>query len=373
MMPIPKLADALLSAIDCRHRVATAIRAHGVAGSSLSVLAIGKAAPAMLEGAFNALHDLGVSVQGALGITKLGHSPVAGSLNAGSYVEWLEGDHPLPSERSFLVGKELLSWIDRRQEPVMVLLSGGASSVVESLLPNEDFERYQSEVSRLLRSGASIHELNAYRRSVSALKGGRAAKLLGNLLHSVWVISDVLDDDLQVIGSGMFYLPETASRHHIVSSAKVELPPLAGVIEGKGYSVDPIGLFFRVEDLITAVEERVAGLVPGEAVIGMGECPVTVTGKGEGGRCTYLAHRLAPVLAGRSGICFLALATDGTDGPTPFAGGWVDSESYRSDPDGWHDARDRFDSATWLAKGHRLLTTGPTGTNINDLYVLWRD
>jgi hydroxypyruvate reductase len=373
MIPIPKLADVLLSAIDCRHRVATAIQVNGVTESSLSVLAIGKAAPAMLEGAFNTLDQLGVSVQEALGITKLGHSPVASSSDTGSKVVWLEGDHPLPSERSFLVGKELISWLSRQKEPVMVLLSGGASSVVESLLPSEDIERYQSEVSRLLRSGAAIHELNAYRRSVSALKGGRAAMLLGDRLHSVWVISDVLDDDLQVIGSGMFYLPETADMHQIVSSAKVELPQLAGVMEGEGYSVDQIGLFSRVEELMTTVEERIVRLASGEALIGMGECPITVTGEGEGGRCTYLAHRLAPVLSHQSGVGFLALATDGTDGPTPFAGGWVDSESYRSDPDGWHDAQNRFDSATWLAKGNRLLTTGPTGTNINDLYVLWRD
>lgn len=367
-----ELSQSLVAVIDSRKRVEDAIQSQGLTESSLSILAIGKAAPAMMEGAFAALDGLGVAVPSALGITKVGYAPHPADASKQNRTEWWEGDHPLPEERSFRAGQRLLSWFDQTNGPVLVLLSGGASAVVESLLPGVDGGSYTAEVQRLLMSGAPIHELNAFRRSVSALKGGRAAERLGDRLSSVWVVSDVLDDDLRTIGSGMFYLPETASRHHIVSSALIELPHLAGVVQDAGYEVESIGLFSNPDHLQDQLENQLERLKKGQAVLGMGECPVEVTGNGVGGRCTYMAHRMAPLLADRAEVSFLALATDGTDGPTPYAGGVVDSTTYRSDPEGWLEAKKNFDSASWLGKLNRLLITGPTGTNINDLYLLWR-
>jgi len=368
-----ELSQSLLAVIDSRKRVEHAIQTHGLTESSLSILAIGKAAPAMMEGAFSALDGLGIAVQSALAITKVGYAPHPVEVPNQNRTEWWEGDHPLPGERSFRAGKRLLSWFDQANGPVLVLLSGGASAAVESLLPGIDEGTYTTEVQRLLMSGATIHELNAFRRSVSALKGGRVAERLGERLSSVWVVSDVLDDDLRTIGSGMFYLPETASRHHIVSSALIEVPRLAGVVRIAGYEVESVGVFSDPDHLQLQLDNRLERLKKGQAVLGMGECPVEVTGNGVGGRCTYLAHRMAPLLVDQVGVSFMALATDGTDGPTPYAGGFVDSTTYRSDPEGWMEANQNFDSATWLGRANRLVTTGPTGTNINDLYLLWRD
>ncbi len=367
------LVGNLLTTINCRDRVANAIR-HGQGfGDELAILAIGKAAPAMVEGATKALHELGVRVATGLGITKSGYAPKVDTGSPGSPIEWIEGDHPMPGEASLRAGKRLQSWLGENSERLLVLLSGGASAVVEQLVPGLAFESYQAEVRRLLLSGVDIRSLNTYRREVSVLKGGKLGALLADRLHSVLVVSDVLNDDLSIIGSGMFYGEETAGRHKIVSSAKIELPRLAEIVQGEGYETECLPLMTDANALADSLTARLSVLRPGQAILGMGECPVKVNGNGLGGRCSYLAHHLAPVIAGTTGVKFLALATDGTDGPTPYAGGFVDENSYSKDPRGWREAADRFDSATWLLGNGFIVETGPTGTNINDLYLLWRD
>ncbi len=373
MIHLPTLLPKILRAIDCQDRITDAVRSHSFCASKMAVLGVGKAAPAMVAGALVALHEQGVTVSAALGITKIGHAPQTTAALETIPVEWVEGEHPMPDLASLRAGEQLLEWIHTRNEKVLVLLSGGASSVVESLQEGVDFETYQREVQGLLLSGASIHELNAYRRSVSALKGGKLGALLGDRLDSVWLVSDVLDDDLNTIASGLCFLPETAERHRIVSSARIELPRLAAIVEQEGYQVEALPLQDRVGPLLETFKGSVSQLQPGQAIIGMGECPITVQGQGLGGRCTYLAHQMAPIIEGREGVQFLAFATDGTDGPTPYAGGFVDAKSISLDRAGWKDADERFDSARWLLQNNLILETGPTGTNINDLYLLWRD
>lgn len=327
----------------------------------------------MMAGALSALQEQGVRVCAALGITKIGHSPKANQAGQLPSVDWIEGEHPMPGEASLKAGERLLSWIEQRTENVLVLLSGGASSVVESLDDGLDFETYRRLIATLLSSGSSIHELNAYRRSVSVLKGGKLGALLQDRLDSVWVVSDVLDDDLQTIASGMFYRRETADRHYIVSSARIELPRVVAILEGLGYGVTSLPLSNHLDSLVSTLTLHASQLQSAKAIVGMGECPVVVRGEGLGGRCSYLAHLMARVLDGRKGTHFVALATDGTDGPTAYAGGYVDSMSLSIDPKGWQDASERFDSATWLLQNGLSLKTGPTGTNVNDLYLLWRD
>jgi hydroxypyruvate reductase len=108
---------------------------------------------------------------------------------------------------------------------------------------------------------------------------------------------------------------------------------------------------------------------PGVLLLG-GECPVKVSGTGKGGRCTHLALLLAKRMEGRKGFSFMALATDGTDGPTDAAGAIVDGATAGTIAD-LEQAINRCDSYSALERVGALLKTGATGTNVNDVYVVY--
>ena len=365
------------------------------------LVAAGKAAWQM---AHAALAELG-RVDGGIVITKYGH--VRGPLPG---VTCCEAGHPVPDDNSFAATQRALALVSglRADDTVLFLLSGGGSALFEKpLLPAEELQAITQE---LLACGADIVEINTIRKRLSAVKGGRFARLCAPAQVFSIVLSDILGDPLDMIASGPA-VPDTstcgqaiaiAEKYHLrLSTAAQELlrqetpkaltnvttritgsvrelcPAAAPACGALGY--EPVLLTDRL-----CCEAREAGSFLGSVVrthagggrklayIAGGETVVHLTGKGLGGRNQELALAAAPALAGLKHCCVFSVGSDGTDGPTDAAGGYVDGETeaalraagrdvYRTlaDNDAYH--------ALQAVGG--LIRTGATGTNVNDVAV----
>ncbi len=185
--------SAALRAVNGRRVVAEYLRRSPVA-SPLAMIAIGKAACAMAQGAHDAL---GERIRAALAITRRG---------AAEILPWpvIEAGHPLPDAASLEAGRRLGDFVAQLPvaTPVLVLLSGGASALVESLPVGVGFEQLRALNQWLLASGLDISAMNRLRKRVSRLKGGRLAGLLFPRPVLCLAISDVPDNDPRAIGSG---------------------------------------------------------------------------------------------------------------------------------------------------------------------------
>lgn len=197
------LFRAALESVDGRLCVRDALNAPGE--RPVWAAAVGKAASAMLLGAHDAL---GARLARSILITKDDH--VAPQCFGLPNVEILESSHPMPDERSLAAGERLLQWVDEipADTDVLFLISGGASSLVESLVPSATFEQLTALNARGLASGMTIVELNVQRSKLSQIKGGRlaarvAARLAGSGTARALFISDVPGHDPAVIGSGL--------------------------------------------------------------------------------------------------------------------------------------------------------------------------
>ncbi|MEW5973298.1 MAG: DUF4147 domain-containing protein, partial [Pseudomonadota bacterium] len=189
------LLEAALHAVDGRVLVARAL--HERAEPFAGVIAFGKAASSMLEGALLLQPDVP-----ALLITKDGHVPPR--LRSHPGVEEREAGHPLPDARSLAAGQRLLEFIaaSPQERPLLFLFSGGASSLVEVLPTGVTLEDWRRVNAWLLASGLDIHAMNAVRKRLSCIKGGRLLEHLEGRRAVVLMISDVPGDDPASIGSG---------------------------------------------------------------------------------------------------------------------------------------------------------------------------
>ena len=336
--------------------------------------AIGKAASAMALGAADAL---GARLERLLLITKEGHTGEEARRLA--RIEVHESGHPLPDARSLAAGARLLAFVDEmpRSARPLFLVSGGASSLAEVLAPGVTLE----ELLRLNREGLSralpIEELNARRREVSLLKGGRlAAKVCGRGALALFV-SDVPGDDPAVIGSGLLgpigssQSPDDIER---IVVASIDEAREAVCKRAAGLVVDaaPERFSGRVERLAvrmaheTALGAAALHVWGGESVVELPEHP------GRGGRNQQLALAAARLIAGRDDVFLLAAGTDGTDGPTLDAGALVDGETCARIACAGVDVDEslrRADAGTALEAAGDLVRTGPTGTNVGDLVL----
>jgi glycerate 2-kinase len=370
-----ELLQAGLAAVDGRRRTAECLTALiGATGAQQSyhVAAVGKAACAMALGARDAL---GASILRMLIIAKDGHLEAA--LSALPAVEVIESSHPLPDERSLRAGQRLCEFVAQMPADVMpvFLISGGASSLVEVLVPGATLQDLRQLNATGLASGEDIAALNARRRTLSHLKGGGlTARLNGRAAVGLFV-SDVPGDDPSVIGSGI-------------------LGPVAGAADQVTRRI-----IARIEDAMQAVaasaldlrtsiaDMRFAGDADRLAVrltheLCLGRAQVCVWGgesvvrlphnPGQGGRNQHLALAAARLIAGQDELLFLAAGTDGTDGPTEDAGALVDGETCgRVMVAGLDVERSLLtaDSQRALAAAGDLVHTGPTGTNVGDLAI----
>jgi glycerate 2-kinase len=327
----------------------------------------------MLLGAHDAL---GASLERALLITKDDH--VAPQFYGMPNVEVIESAHPMPDQRSLAAGDRLLSWVDELPPNVEVLflISGGASSLVESLAPGASFAQLTALNARGLASGMTIVELNAQRAQLSQIKGGRLAARLNGRPAKALFISDVPGHDPAVIGSGLMgpagendHIERTvvASIDHAVERVREEAVKrgLAATKDSRAFdgTVDRLAVRFAHELHMSLHQVCVWG---GESTVQLPENP------GRGGRNQHLALCAARIIAGHENLLLLVAGTDGTDGVTSDAGALVDGETCSRVAISELDVQEclaRADSGTALAAAGDLIHTGPTGTNVGDIVI----
>ncbi|QTX32150.1 glycerate kinase [Aminithiophilus ramosus] len=373
------------------------------------VIAVGKAAWPMAAVARKILGD---RVTAGLVVTKEGHG--GGELGPWTIVE---AGHPLPDRRSEEAAARALDGVSGLGEDdvVLLLLSGGGSALMEKPLPGLSLDDLASLTDRLLRRGADIVEINSLRKRLSAVKAGRLARAAFPAQVLTLALSDVLGDRLDSIASGPAWPDGTTSEEALAVARRygLELSPVmeerlkeetakalpnveghviggvshlcrAAADEARRRGFSPLLLTTSYDGearelgrLFGSVAREIVRsghpVAPPCAVLVGGESVVHVRGGGRGGRNQECALAAARSLDGMEGVAFLALGSDGTDGPTDAAGGLVDGGTWRRLAAAGLDGRallDDNDAYRALEAAGDLLRTGPTGTNVNDLALL---
>jgi len=363
------------------------------------LVAIGKAAWQMAKAAVDTLGH----VDEGIVITKYNHvkGPIPG-------VECCEAGHPIPDENSFMSTKKALELVKglAPEDTVIFLVSGGGSALFE--LPLISGEELQDITLQLLHSGANIVELNKIRKRLSSVKAGRFAQACAPAKVLSIVLSDVLGDPLDSIASGPAYpdgstceqakaivekyelhlSPEAVAlleretpkvlynvETHINGSVKELCAAAAKAVETMGYEPFILTDELRCESsaagsFLASILKSHAGSGRSLAFIAGGETIVRVTGYGSGGRSQELALAAAEGIAGMKGAAIFSVDSDGTDGPTDAAGGYVDGESlaaFEEQGINYYNMLRENDSYHALEAIGGLIMTGPTGTNVNDV------
>lgn len=304
-------------------------------------------------------------------ITKHGHGCDLGPIRV------LEAGHPVPDETSVAAGAAMLDLASKcgLGDLVIFVLSGGASALMEAPAPGQTLESIAAATMRTMNEGADIHRLNAVRSQMSAIKGGKLADAFGDAEIVCLVMSDVAGNDFRVIGSGPLFRPGVA---HILLADSSDVAWAAVMAAQKlNLAVAPPASIHgearvEAERLLRAALKVFDSVEVPACAIAVGETVVHVRGTGRGGRCQEFACASANLIAGRSEVAVLAGSTDGTDGPTEFAGGLVDGDSsFRADVSP-QSALDNNDSSAFLAACDGLIVTGPTQCNLNDVYLVVR-
>lgn len=394
-----RVYQAALTAVEGRTRVRAVLAERRLRGPVRAV-AVGKAAGAMLAGAFDALS---ADIEAALLITRHGYGPRGAGLPR---TECIEAGHPVPDAASLQAGERLLRFVADAPpgRSWLILISGGASSLVEVLPDGMSLNDLQRMNGWLLASGFAIGEINAVRGRVSRIKGGGLAAYLarhgaGRVL--ALLMSDVPGDDPGVIGSGPLHavaqdLPSglpgwLRAWVEDAAPAATVLPVMDTVIVANlDTALDAavragaaLGLTVqrhpeRLAGAAAATGWRLAGLLasasPGLHVWGGETTVVLPAAPGRGGRCQHLALAAAEVLDG--GDCaLLAGASDGSDGVTDAAGALVDGMTLARGRGLGLDAAQALiaaDAGSYLAATGDLIDTGPTGSNVNDLVLAFK-
>ena len=339
---------------------------------STSLIAIGKAAASMAMGAQQVL---GEQLRSGLVITKHGHCDP----RIDSRIQQLQSAHPVPDESSLLAGRALLDFLEALpdDEPLLFLLSGGASALVE-VLPGEMSIEQLSELNReLLASGLSIGEMNAKRKQLSQIKGGKLIPFLKGRACLQLLISDVPGDDLSVIGSGLLMGEATNIDSHIVASNDIARKAIVEEATKMGVTVINHAAHFQgdVTELAAQFCDELLNGPPGLYLWGGESSVVLPEHPGRGGRTQHLALAAARYLTGHENVLLLSVGTDGSDGPTEEAGAQVDGGTVQRGE--WEeasalDALELADSGRFLELSGDLIQTGPTGTNVMDLVIGWK-
>jgi len=394
----------------------------------LYLISFGKAAYPMTKAVSDFADDL---LTKGIMITKYGHVPEGAVSHK---IEVFEAAHPVPDIQGVLATERVIGLLEKADSATLVvcLISGGGSAML--VAPHRDISLAEKQqiTQLLLKAGANIRELNTVRKHISRIKGGRLAEIAYPAGVLSLILSDVIGDPLDVIGSGptspdqttfqdalkviqrydlgdkipekaRFILirgaageiPETPKegdrvfarvQNIIVGSNKKAIEAVKREAEGQGYQTAVISAELQGEarDAATwlarkAIEAR-RGLAGGSqgkvCLISGGETTVTVRGNGLGGRNTELALAFAQKIKGMKGITLLSAGTDGTDGPTDAAGAIVDGGTIeRAEAAGINpgDYLKNNDSYHFFKAAGGLFITGPTGTNVMDLQIILLD
>ena len=375
----------------------------GKENGRIYLVSVGKAAWQMAAAAVEVLES---RINQGIVLTKYGH--VQGEIPG---VVCYEAGHPVPDEGTFRGTKAVLAMTEnlRTEDTVLFLLSGGGSALFEKpLIPEEELSDITAQ---LLACGADIVEMNTIRKRLSAVKGGKFALHCAPAKVFGIVLSDILGDPLDMIASGPA-APDTSTctealhlveKYHLHISAAVRhcletetpksLSNVESVISGSvtelcqaaasaclrlGY--EPVILTDQLNceareagSFLAAIAKTYAGTTKNLAFIAGGETVVHLKGKGRGGRNQELALSAALGLAGMENAALFSIGSDGTDGPTDAAGGYVDGSTMdvlaAQDIDIYETLENNNAYEDLNACGG-LIMTGPTGTNVNDVAVL---
>lgn len=408
------------------------------AAERVFLVAIGKAAGPMAEALIDVLGD---DLAAGVIVTAYGH---AAGFRFPVDVRVIEAGHPVPDENSVAGARAIEDLLRGASERDLLLcaISGGGSALLTLPVDGVSLADLQATTGLLLRCGATIHELNAVRKRLDRIKGGGLARLSRGAETIALILSDVVGDDLPVIASGptapdpttfadawrvverfnlAAQLPEPVRarleagrrgeaadtpkpgdalfervRNVVVGSNRLAAEAAEQVARARGFNTLLLSTFVQGEarevgKVAAAIAREIAAsdrpVARPACVIWGGETTVAVRGRGRGGRNQELALAAAPGIDGLSDTWIVALASDGTDGPTDAAGAIVnggtitrareagfDPEKYLAE----NDSHGFFSDLTGFAKRSRseveggenlsgLIKTGPTGTNVNDL------
>ncbi len=369
---------------------------------------------------------LGKRIDAGLVVVKTDH------LAETRFIELVEASHPLPDQAGFDAGERLLALAEQAtaEDLVIALLSGGGSALLEAPAEGLTLADFQGLTKALLACGATINEMNCLRKHCSAVKGGQLARAVAPAQLITLVLSDVVGSPLDVIASGPTVpdtttwqdawaivekydladhlpgaivqrlraglageIPDTpkpddpsfaTTQTLIVADNRVAAQAAAAQAEQIGYhplllttylegeaqtvASFAVALAKEIQSTDQPVPRPACLILGGETTVTLGQNP------GHGGRNQELALAAAIRLQASEGITLVALATDGTDGPTDSAGGIVDGGTVARGQQQGLDALDslhRHDAYPYLLATQDLLITGPTRTNVNDLIFVF--
>jgi glycerate 2-kinase len=385
------------------------------------VVGAGKASAAMAQAMEGLLGDR-IS-QGLISV-KYGHGlPL-------KKIEIVEAGHPIPDDKGHSAAQRILSMAEEAgpTDLIILLLSGGGSALLPLPAEGINLQDKQAVSEKLLACGATIHEINAVRKHLSAIKGGRLAQAAYPTAVASLILSDVIGDDLDVIASGPTvpdassfqdcmrilnaygladqlparvrnhlaagahgHIPETPKQHthdwkhvHNLIVANNQAAVAAARLKAEALGYRPLVLSTRMQgetrsvaQVHAAIAQEIlasgAPLQPPACLLSGGETTVTLKGDGLGGRNQEFALASAIAIADQPHIVVLSAGTDGTDGPTDAAGALADHTTcQRADLAGLdiHRSLSNNDAYRFFESLGDLFKTGPTNTNVMDLHIV---
>jgi glycerate 2-kinase len=388
----------------------------------LLVTGFGKASWRMAAACEHLLSDL---ITDGIIVTKYGHASASDRL---AKIATYEAGHPVPDENGVTATRAIVDLARGADERTLMLclISGGGSALLVAPCEGITLGDKQELTDLLLKSGATINELNAVRKHLSMVKGGRLAQIAHPASIISLIVSDVIGDSLDVIASGptapdmstysdarailekyrlthrvpkaILSMLEQGSQRKIaetpkqgddifenvqnilVASNSTALAAAKAKAEELGFhtSIFSSTLQGEAREVARSLAHHIlaANLTRPACVLSGGETTVTVRGTGVGGRNTELALAFALEIDGVDGVTLLAAGTDGTDGPTDAAGAVVDGRTISRARSMQLDAPaylNNNDSYAFFRKTNDLLVTGPTGTNVMDIQIIFAE
>jgi len=366
---------------------------------------------------------LGEHLEGGIVIVKDGYGAPT------QKIRLVEASHPLPDARGVRATKQILKIVGSltKNDLLIVLLSGGASSLLCAPAPGLTLTDKRRTTNLLLRAGATIHDINTVRKHLSTVKGGQLAQATSAKILTL-IMSDVLGDDVATIGSGPTvpdpgtfeqakmilkhhhiwsnvpervrnhlvqgirgHVPETwkSRTRHSLRSRSIILANNQTALDGMAKEAKRLGLRPYILEAPLQGEAKDLGAILGAmakdirdfgnpvrqsaCLIVGGEPTVTVTGKGKGGRAQECVLAASQELAGLPNVVVAGFGTDGTDGPTDVAGAMVDGKTIQRAKKkliSIENILDRHASYTFFNQVGGHIITGPTKTNVNDIYLI---
>lgn len=402
---LPPVLHAALQAVD----PAEAVRRHFgpadiAAARRVWLVGAGKAGVAMTQAA----HML-CAAKLAGGVVAVPQAPTL----ALPGVRWVVGGHPLPTPGSVHAGAAMALLLADTQpdDLVVALISGGGSALMEWPQPGLTLADLQAVNHALLHSGAPIHAMNAVRARLSRLKAGGLARLAAPARVLALILSDVVGNDLSVIASGPTVTtpnpldaltvartyaldlptavwphlqrppaphPPVEAENRLVGSNAQAASAAEHALRAQGWHTRYLGDHWQGEAHVRGAEwaHLAQQLPPRTVALVGGETTVTQPGEGVGGRNQEAALAAALALADGPPAGVACLASDGVDGPTPAAGAVADCTTLARAAALGLSATTHLhthNSHPFFAALGDLILTGPTGTNVNDLWLAWRD